>query len=82
MFLLCRRYDTQKEINKKFQLTIPPHMEHKISAIREARDINKISLERIYGLLRRNELEQIQTNEIYGRGRMVSNPSALVADLL
>ncbi|KAK1388395.1 hypothetical protein POM88_016573 [Heracleum sosnowskyi] len=36
------KHYTIKEINKKFLLTLPSHLEHRISAIREARDLGKI----------------------------------------
>ena len=66
------KHYTIKEINKKFLLTLPPHLEHRITAIREARDLSEISLERLYGVLKTYELEQIQQREIYGTGRVVS----------
>ncbi|XP_074351444.1 uncharacterized protein LOC141690552 [Apium graveolens] len=34
------KHYTIKEINKKFLLTLPPHLELRITAIREARDLN------------------------------------------
>ena len=46
---------TQKEINRKFLLTLPTHMEHRITAIRESRDMNEVSLERLYGVLKTYE---------------------------
>ncbi|KAL8092767.1 hypothetical protein AgCh_034863 [Apium graveolens] len=52
----------------------------KITAIREARDLSEISLERLYGVLKTYELEQIQQKEVYGKGRVVSTSTALVAD--
>lgn len=73
------KHYTIKEINKKFLLTLPPHLEHRITAIREARDLSEISLERLYGVLKTYELEQIQQREIYGTGRVVSTLTALVA---
>ncbi|KAK1369670.1 hypothetical protein POM88_035762 [Heracleum sosnowskyi] len=54
------KYYTIREINKKFFLTLPTHLEHRISAIREARDLSDISLERLYGILKTYKLEQIQ----------------------
>ncbi|KAK1397029.1 hypothetical protein POM88_006892 [Heracleum sosnowskyi] len=42
------KYYTIREINKKFLLTLPTHLEHRISAIREARDLSEISLERLH----------------------------------
>ncbi|KAK1384307.1 hypothetical protein POM88_022042 [Heracleum sosnowskyi] len=71
------KHYTIKEINKKFLLTLPIHLEHRISAIREARDIGEISLERLYGVLKTYELEQIQQNELYGTGKIVGTSTAL-----
>ena len=53
------KFYTIKEINRKFLLTLPSHLEHRITAIRESRDMNEVSLERIYGVLKTYELEQI-----------------------
>ncbi|KAK1387873.1 hypothetical protein POM88_016051 [Heracleum sosnowskyi] len=75
------KHYTNKEINKKFLLTLPPHLEHKISAIREARDMNEIALERLYGVLKTYELEQIQQRELYGTGKIVSTSTALAAEV-
>ena len=61
------KFYTQKEINMKFLLTLPSHLEHKITAIRESRDMNEVSLERLYGVLKTYELEPIQQKEIYGK---------------
>ncbi|KAK1387453.1 hypothetical protein POM88_015631 [Heracleum sosnowskyi] len=46
------KHYTIKEINEKFLLTLPIHLEHRISAIIEARDLGEISLERLYGVLK------------------------------
>ena len=54
------KFYTQKDINRKFLLTLPTHLEHRITAIRESRDMNEDSLERLYGMLKNYELEQIQ----------------------
>ena len=43
--------------------------------------MNEVSLERIYGVLKTNELEQILQKEIYGKGRVVSATTALVAEV-
>ncbi|KAK1361712.1 hypothetical protein POM88_046186 [Heracleum sosnowskyi] len=72
---------TIKEINKKFLLTLPSHLEHRISAIRKARDLGEISLERLYGVLKTYELEQIQQKEIYGTGKIVSTSTALTTEV-
>ena len=76
------KFYTQKEINRKFLMTLPTHLEHRITAIRESRDMNEVSLETLYGVLKTYELEQIQQKEIYGKGRVVSATTALVAEVL
>ena len=42
--------------------------------------MNEVSLERIYGVLKTYELEQIQQKEIYGHGRVDSTSTGLVAN--
>ncbi|KAL8091512.1 hypothetical protein AgCh_033945 [Apium graveolens] len=74
------KYYSIREVNKKFLLTLPTHLEHRITAIREARDLSEISLDRLYGVLKTYELEQIQQKEVYGIDRMVSTSIALVAE--
>ena len=39
--------------------------------------MNEVSLERLYGVLKTYELEQIQQKEIHGKGRVVSTSTAL-----
>ncbi|KAK1360632.1 hypothetical protein POM88_045106 [Heracleum sosnowskyi] len=75
------KHYTIKEINKKFLLTLPSHLQHRILAIREARNLGEISLERLYGVLKTYELEQIQQKEIYGTCNVVSTSIALVAEV-
>ena len=43
--------------------------------------MNEVSLERLYGVLKTYELEQIQHKEIYGKGRVVSVSTALVVEV-
>ncbi|KAL8095394.1 hypothetical protein AgCh_036748 [Apium graveolens] len=74
------KYYSIREINKKFLLTLPTHLEHRITAIREVRDLSEISLERLYGVLKIYELEQIQQMEVYGKDRVVNTSTALVAE--
>ncbi|KAL8125830.1 hypothetical protein AgCh_013212 [Apium graveolens] len=74
------KYYSIREVNKKFLLTLPTHLKHRITAIREVRDLNEISLERLYGMLKTYELEQIQQKEVYGKGRVVSTSTALVVE--
>lgn len=46
-----------RESNRKFMLTLPSHVEHRVSSIRERDDFSKMSLERLYGKLRTYEME-------------------------
>ena len=75
------KFYTQKEINRKFLLTLPTHLERRITTIIESRDINEVSLERLYGVIKTYELEQIQQKEIYEKGRVVSTSTLLVAKI-
>ena len=43
--------------------------------------MNEVSLERLYGVLKTYELEQIQQKEIYRKGRVVSTSTALVVEV-
>ena len=67
-----------RETNRKFMLTLPYHVEHKISAIRERDDIHTMSLEKLYGKLRTYEMEQEQRVIIYGSGTVDSKNTALL----
>ena len=49
----------------KYLLTLPEHLEHRITTIRESRDLNEISLEKLYGVLKTYELEQAQTKQYF-----------------
>ena len=42
--------------------------------------MNEVSLEKLYGVLKTYELEQIQAREVYGKGRIVATTTALVAN--
>ena len=46
------KYCEAEEVNLKFLLTLPDHLEQKISAIREGRDLSRITLEVSYGILK------------------------------
>lgn len=46
------KYNKTREINLKFLLTLPDHLEQKISAIIEGSDLGKISLEVLYVVLK------------------------------
>ena len=64
----------------KFLLTFPEHLKHRITAIRESRDLHEISLEQLYGVLKTYELEQAQTKQRYGWGKTLCNSRALVVE--
>ena len=74
------KYYDNKEVNMKFLLTLPEHLEHRITAIRESRDLNEISLERLYGVLKTYELEQVQSKQRYGWGKTQNHSRALVVE--
>ncbi|KAL8119911.1 hypothetical protein AgCh_017145 [Apium graveolens] len=65
------KYYEAEEMNLKFFLTLPDHLEQKISAIREGRDLSRITLEVLYGILKTYELEMIQRKSL----RSVVSPS-------
>ena len=57
-----------REVNRKFMLTLPSHLEHKISSIRERDDINEMSIERLYGKLKTHEMGAgAETNHLWSR---------------
>ena len=51
------KYYDKKEVNMKFLLTLPEHLEHIITTMRKSRDLNEIALEKLYGVLKTYELE-------------------------
>ena len=59
-------------------LTLPAHLEHKISSIKERDDINEMSIERLYGKLKTHEMEQEQRQINYGPGTVDSKNTALL----
>ena len=69
---------TSREDNRKFMLTLPSHLEHKISSIRERYDINDISIERLYGKLKTHEMEQEQRQIIYGPGTVDNKNTSML----
>lgn len=73
-------YD-RKEINIKFLLTLPEHLEHKVTTIREGRNLNEVSLETLYGVLKSYELELFQKRAIQTgtKGKVANMSGALVA---
>ncbi|KAK1360638.1 CCHC-type domain-containing protein [Heracleum sosnowskyi] len=77
------KYYDRKELNVKFLLTLPEHLEHKVTTIREGRNLNNISLETLYGVLKSYELEFFQKRDILAgsRGKMANMSGALVAQV-
>jgi gag-polypeptide of LTR copia-type/Zinc knuckle len=75
------KFYEKKEVNIKFLLTLPEHLEHRVTAIREGRDLNTVSLETLYGVLKSYELELFQKRAIQSgsKGRMANMSGALVA---
>ena len=59
-------------------LTLPSHLEHKISSIRERDDINDMSIEILYGKLKTHEMEQEQRQIIYGPGAVDNKNTTLL----
>ena len=72
------KHYSSREVNRKFMLTLPSHLEHKISSIRERDDINEMSIERLYVKLKTHEMEQEQRQIIYGPGIVDSKNTALL----
>ncbi|KAL8090750.1 hypothetical protein AgCh_039990 [Apium graveolens] len=73
-------YDVE-EVNLKFLLTLPDHLEQKISAIREGRDLSRITLEVLYRVLKTYELEMIQKKSLRaGQGYVMDGSSALIVN--
>ena len=80
---LHNKYYKTKEVNLKFLLTLPDHLESKISAIREGRDSNKITLQTLYGIIKTYELEFYQKKNMQtNRGKLTNVSSALIANEL
>ncbi|KAL8134684.1 hypothetical protein AgCh_009639 [Apium graveolens] len=76
---LHEKYYEAEEVNLKFLLTLPDHLEQKISAIREGRDLSRITLEVLYGILKIYELEKIQRKSLRSvHGHVVDGSSALI----
>ena len=69
---------TSREVNRKFMLTLPSHLEHKVSSIKERDDIYEMSIERLYGKLKTHEIEQEQRQIIYGPGTVDSKNTTLL----
>ncbi|XP_074355324.1 uncharacterized protein LOC141694519 [Apium graveolens] len=62
-----KRYE-QKEINRKFMLTLPTHFISKGDSVRERLDFKTMSLDKLYGKMKTHEMELEQKKIIYGSG--------------
>ncbi|KAK1365156.1 hypothetical protein POM88_040717 [Heracleum sosnowskyi] len=79
--LYDKHYETE-ELNMKFLLTLPDHLEPRISSLKE-RDLTKIGFDVLYGVLKTYELELFQKRSIQAKQGLVANTScALIADNL
>jgi len=75
------KYYEAEEVNLKFLLALPDHLEQKISAIRDGRDLSRITLEVLYGILKTYELEMLQLKSLKAnQGHVVDGSSALVVN--
>ena len=80
---LHNKYYETKEVNLKFLLTLPDNLESKISAIRKGRDLTKITIQTLYGILKTYELEIFQRRNMQSnRGKLANVSSALIANEL
>ncbi|KAL8104912.1 hypothetical protein AgCh_028905 [Apium graveolens] len=65
------KYYEAEEVNLKFLLTLPDHLE----------DLSRITLEVLYGILKTYELEMIQRKSLrIGQGHVVDGSSALIVN--
>ncbi|KAK1355317.1 CCHC-type domain-containing protein [Heracleum sosnowskyi] len=79
--LYDKHYETE-ELNTKFLLTLPDHLEPRISSLKE-RDLTKIGFDVLYGVLKTYELELFQKRAIQAKQGLMANTScALIADNL
>jgi hypothetical protein len=74
---LAGKFYSTREVNKKFLLSLPEHLEHRITAIRESRDINSIALDKLYGILKTYELEHEQQNQMRSKRKGANTSVAL-----
>ena len=75
------KYYEAEEVNLKFLLALPNHLEQKISAIREERDLSRITLEVLYGILKTYELEMMQRKSLKAyHGHVVDGSSVVIVN--
>ncbi|XP_074328193.1 uncharacterized protein LOC141666092 [Apium graveolens] len=68
----------QREVNRKFMLVLPHHLENKASSVRERVAFETMTLEKLYGKLKTHEMEQEQRKIIYGGGIVDSKNAELL----
>ncbi|KAK1378931.1 hypothetical protein POM88_025675 [Heracleum sosnowskyi] len=79
--LYDKHYETE-ELNMKFLLTLPDHLEPRISSLKE-KDLTKIGFDVLYGVLKTYELELFQKRSIQAKQGLMANTScALIVDNL
>ena len=72
-----KRY-AQKEINRKFMLTLPSHLVNKGESVRERLDFKTMSLDKLYGKMKTHEMELEQKKIIYGSGAVDTKNAELL----
>ena len=68
----------QKEINRKFMLTLPSHLVNKGESVRERLDFKTMSLDKLYGKMKTHEMELEQNKIIYGSGAVDTKNAELL----
>ncbi|KAL8135904.1 hypothetical protein AgCh_010501 [Apium graveolens] len=75
------KYYEAEEVNLNFLLALPDHIEQKISAIREGRDLSRITWEVLYGILKTYELEMMQRKSLKAyHDHVVDGSSGLIVN--
>ena len=59
-----------KELNMKFLLSTPNHLEQRVISLRD-RDLNKVTYDVLYGILKTHELELLQKRAIQANGQYI-----------
>lgn len=73
------KFYEKKEVNVKFLLTLHVHLKHKVTTIRQGRNLNDVSLETLYGVFKSYELELFQKRAIQNgsKGNMANMQKTL-----
>lgn len=70
---LSRKMYSTKKLNMKFFLTAPNHLEPRVNSLRE-RDLNKVSCDVLYGVLKIHEFELFQKRIIQANEDNIVTP--------